>query len=711
MPSLSSGDVAKPSSGEGVQDHLDILERGVSAWNEWRKHNPSTLPDLTNAYLGVLADLQGVNLQEANLQEANLQGANLQEANLQGANLQGANLGGVDLQGALLQGADLRKAHLAQEQIERAFGNETTTLPTLLYPPVGWRLGARAGNLRGAANDTVAVEDQLGFEHYVDAFAQLIAAPDTHPPLTIGIYGSWGMGKSFLLHHIEQRLEPKPSDGNFGSSSRMPSPASGPDVHVVHFNAWEYSAAEVIWPGLVRKILDKLEETWSPWRRFWRRFWQNLLRQTLQFRGRLILVALVLIIVLLVALLQSGFDATIVGGAIAVLGIGGLVKLITDTAANPLGEYVTALAEDSDYGKHIGYMTEIRKDLKKLEEQLRRDNGRILVVIDDLDRCEPEKAVEVLQAINLLLNFESFIVCLGIDARIITAAVEKHYENLLGEVGASGYEYLEKIVQIPFRIPQPGEEEIKTFISKQMGDPKPSSEEVEPEDGRREQESQGERSPSDQEPKPDEGTARESPPETPSPLKEPQAKGQVAFTYDELKAFQGVAKFLRPNPRHLKRLVNVYRLVRSLAAAKNERAILDKPAATICWLVMCAQWPYTSHAMLWWQFDKKLEEWGGSIPDAAPDGDPLLYLLDQVSSRLSIKEQRELDFDDPKSLRELLEREGERLTWDEVRRIRQYTVNFNPAVEREIWELTEGEQPVESAGAGPSNMGTSQAQA
>jgi len=54
--------------------------------------------------------------------------------------------------------------------------------------------------------------------------------------------------------------------------------------------------------------------------------------------------------------------------------------------ANPLGQYVTALAEDGDYGKHVGYMTEIREDLEKLEEQLRENNGRILVVIGETGR-------------------------------------------------------------------------------------------------------------------------------------------------------------------------------------------------------------------------------------------------------------------------------------------------------------------------------------
>ena len=62
------------------------------------------------------------------------------------------------------------------------------------------------GRLGGAGNDDVALIDQLDFEDYVTAFVDLISSPETKPPLTIGIYGSWGMGKSFLLRNIEARL-------------------------------------------------------------------------------------------------------------------------------------------------------------------------------------------------------------------------------------------------------------------------------------------------------------------------------------------------------------------------------------------------------------------------------------------------------------------------------------------------------------------------
>jgi HEAT repeat protein len=98
------------------------------------------------------------------------------------------------------------------------------------------------GGLGGALNDQVASEDQLGFEDYVRAFADLIESPETLLPLTIGIYGPWGMGKSFLLEHIAQELRHRQQE--------RPDSSEVQRVHIVNFNAWEYNATEVIWPVL-----------------------------------------------------------------------------------------------------------------------------------------------------------------------------------------------------------------------------------------------------------------------------------------------------------------------------------------------------------------------------------------------------------------------------------------------------------------------------
>ena len=129
-------------------EHLKILEKGVTAWNEWRTTQGAHLtPDLVNANLSG-ADLNGINLARANLVNANLTGADLfranlaaadltaaglSEANLREANLEeailteaslreailwGANLGGADLRGTLLELAILVRANLSGVKVD-----------------------------------------------------------------------------------------------------------------------------------------------------------------------------------------------------------------------------------------------------------------------------------------------------------------------------------------------------------------------------------------------------------------------------------------------------------------------------------------------------------------------------------------------------------------------------------------------------------------
>jgi uncharacterized protein YjbI with pentapeptide repeats len=105
------------------EEHLAILEQGVKAWNQWRKENPDTRPDLHRAVLYRanldLADLSGADLSQAlfpngaDLSEADLSGANLNEAGLVEANLSGADLGRADLKWANLILADLSRANLS----------------------------------------------------------------------------------------------------------------------------------------------------------------------------------------------------------------------------------------------------------------------------------------------------------------------------------------------------------------------------------------------------------------------------------------------------------------------------------------------------------------------------------------------------------------------------------------------------------------------
>ncbi|MHB8817347.1 MAG: KAP family P-loop NTPase fold protein, partial [Steroidobacteraceae bacterium] len=545
----------------------------------------------------------------------------------------------------------------------------------------------RLGTLGGASNDRFWQEDQLNFQGYIDAFAALFTSPHTEPPLTIGIYGSWGMGKSFLLHNIEGSISDPQKE-----EARQQLGASR--VHVVTVNAWMYFATESVLPSLVHMLVNSLEKA-IPWP--WYVKWANRLRLNLpqlmrKLRVPLTAVCLVVAAAVITGIVQNraGLGAA-VGGAIASLGVGGLLT----AASGSLTPWVKELFSDDEYGKETPVMAKIREDLVKLERRLHPNldarepaNRRILILIDDLDRCEPDKVVQTLQAVNLLLDFPSFIVCLGIDARIITAAVEQHYGELLRHAGASGYEYLDKIVQIPFRIPEPTAREIEVFIGDRLDNPLPQGDVAGtgqlPADSNggatqtdgtaapaepTEQVAGGQGNPSDREQQ-----------NAQTPAIGGESEGAVAFTYVELRAFQNLAPYLRRNPRHLKRLINVYRLVRLLAQGnENDPLILEKPGQTVAWLVMWSQWPYTAQMML------QLFDTTDRSSEGAEGGKSgtLLYLFEGVASRIDHETAARFD-DDHDRLRALLEEQLSEITWEQVPRIHRYTVNFNPAVEEEL---------------------------
>ena len=155
----------------------------------------------------------------------------------------------------------------------------------------------------------------------------------------------------------------------------------------------------------------------------------------------------------------------------------------------------------------------------------------------------------------------------------------------------------------------------------------------------------------------------------------------------ELEAFVRFLRYLQPNPRHLKRLVNVYRLVRTLAALKGDDWVYKNPDATIRWLIVAGQWPYTAYFMLR-RYAELRDHWGtqddGSpkIPDDVAHHDPLRYLYEQIGPD---RTNRRREFDgDANQLESLLQCKDGRLSWRQFQVVGSYAVNFNPAVEERL---------------------------
>jgi hypothetical protein len=204
------------------------------------------------------------------------------------------------------------------------------------------------------------------------------------PQFTVGIYGPWGSGKTSLLHAIRSRLEKQG------------------DVIPAFFDAWRYERTGPIVVPLLHAIYTAVAE---------------ISDQTVRNQLRRALRALVFSI------------------SLNVHGVGLDTKQLREALEE--GPDITAL--DEVFAKPFSEMRKIADELS---------GKRIVVLIDDLDRCSPENVVALLEAINLVMDVPGLVFILALDYDVLIRAVSQRYPH------ASGHAFIEKMVQVPFRVPR-----------------------------------------------------------------------------------------------------------------------------------------------------------------------------------------------------------------------------------------------------------------
>ena len=134
----------------------------------------------------------------------------------------------------------------------------------------------------------------------------------------------------------------------------------------------------------------------------------------------------------------------------------------------------------SDFSEETGFMGKVKDEVEYLfdflttelivDDEINRNiQLRLLVFIDDLDRCStPDTIMKVLQAVSLLLVDAPITCYLAIDSRRIVTSVERHFGGQFATAGLNGYEYLEKIVQVPFCLPNLDKDQKEIFIMKEL---------------------------------------------------------------------------------------------------------------------------------------------------------------------------------------------------------------------------------------------------
>lgn len=283
--------------------------------------------------------------------------------------------------------------------------------------------------------------DLLNNEAVAKTIVRLLRERPEHP-VTIGVHGDWGAGKSSVLEMIESTL-----DGD-------------QKIVCLKFNGWRFQGFEDAKIALLEGIVTGLIEK----------------RSMLTNAGDAVKEIFKRINWLKIARSAGGLAFTAFTGIPTPEQIESILDRLKAMAADP-----GKLATPENYEKVIGSVggllrpaesknvpEEIQEFRKAFDELLDKAGiEQLIVLIDDLDRCLPDTAIETLEAVRLFVFTPRTAFVVAADEAMIEYSVRKHFPELPDTTGPRDYarNYLEKLIQVPFRLPALGETETRIYVT------------------------------------------------------------------------------------------------------------------------------------------------------------------------------------------------------------------------------------------------------
>lgn len=323
--------------------------------------------------------------------------------------------------------------------------------------------------------DSPTRTDYLDYHDYLLALANTIVSSDT--PLTLGVYGDWGSGKTSLMQMIQEEV------AKIDGKRRL--------YRTIWFNAWKYREEEVLWRALVLKVLheirpkspddetmplpeDKMDKQQRELHQRLNRLeeslyhdvkWDELGQVHVDWGKAASGMAKAATTLFFTLVPWSALPLKAIEAAQEAMGKGETTSGIT--------EAIQAFQREVQQKQLVRVQSFEQFEVlfgELIEGYVAKRGGRLIVFIDDLDRCPPEKIVEVLEAIHLFLDVVGCVFVIGADQRAIERGIEVKYAHLrqTGEqLGLlSGRTYLEKMIQLPFSLPPLDEARIYQFIKR-----------------------------------------------------------------------------------------------------------------------------------------------------------------------------------------------------------------------------------------------------
>ncbi|GIH95227.1 P-loop NTPase fold protein [Planobispora siamensis] len=263
--------------------------------------------------------------------------------------------------------------------------------------------------------DTPAKQPELGFPAIAAALATIIRTSE--PRFAIGIFGSWGSGKTTLMNAIADEL-------------------ASDQLVIVQFNAWRYEKE----PHLIVPLLDTVRSALITWARAAQR------RPEAAERAR----GIARKIGTVVRAFATGLSAQVGLGSVA------KVTFDVDKALQAMG---AAESDPADSPQSM-YFAAFSQLSAAFDEVQAAEFARIVVFVDDLDRCLPANALDLIESMKLFFDLPGFVFVVGVDQDVVERAVQEKFPahtrpgaNGPGAVDRTELEYVKKIFQVPYALP------------------------------------------------------------------------------------------------------------------------------------------------------------------------------------------------------------------------------------------------------------------
>jgi hypothetical protein len=278
---------------------------------------------------------------------------------------------------------------------------------------------SRAVGTRQILLDSPTTEPALGYRNVGQALASIIS--QSEPRFAIGIFGGWGSGKTTLMNAIRAALMED-------------------SLVVVEFNAWRFERE----PQVLVPLLDTIRFALVRWSESRDRNTREKIRSIANRIGRV------------VRALATGLSAQV--------GLPGTAKVSYD-----VGTALDALSSSGEPESAQSLYVAAFQELESAFGEFRTGGvTRVVVFVDDLDRCLPGNALDLLESMKLFFDLPGFVFVVGLDEDVVQRAVRAKFAELDRHlstrdeqelIAASltsqrlGREYIKKIFQVPYSLP------------------------------------------------------------------------------------------------------------------------------------------------------------------------------------------------------------------------------------------------------------------